>query len=368
MKFWIYSLCLALLLCPKVLASDLSSQQAVLSQDIALELSQEDYSLENPFVLLNPFGFAPLTALIAFQTPEAGQVTLILEGDSPETTLTRTFPSSTTWHVIPVVGLYPGRENQVQILLSQASGPLFETTLTLATDPLPEELAVQPPRFSPENTWVFSQDGPLAAYDSQGQVRWYLSPEQAPQPWTLLQDGTLIYSNFAQEGTLSALNLMGQLLATYQMEGEHLSLAPLAEGGLLLEAQNLNFAPGEEEEEGETPEFTAEMALFLRLNLTDGAIRWIWKDLPEGEEALELETTQPFPLSQLPDSYLSLGTVAPTLGDDSPIQWTTPQIPDPAPAAPLHGGELDLSLEKSYSWVAITLGLAAFSFLAYRKN
>ena len=100
---------LAALLWLTPVSADYLSDQKQMNTDIAAELKQTDYTPENPLILVNPYGISPLTALISFSTPTPSSVGITIQGKDAETTISHTFSTISEKHIIPVYGLYEGK-------------------------------------------------------------------------------------------------------------------------------------------------------------------------------------------------------------------------------------------------------------------
>ena len=57
-------------------------------------LTPYGYTLDNPNIILNPYGTSPLTAIIIFETTEDVPVTITIEGKDINSTYTNKFESS----------------------------------------------------------------------------------------------------------------------------------------------------------------------------------------------------------------------------------------------------------------------------------
>ena len=75
-------------------------------------LTHYNYTLDNPNIILNPYGNSPLTALIIFETDKEEEVSITIPGKDNNSTYTNTFEKSKV-HYIQVLGLYPNYENKV---------------------------------------------------------------------------------------------------------------------------------------------------------------------------------------------------------------------------------------------------------------
>ena len=161
------------------------SQVAVCRQidaKLSSELDSGQYTFDQPMIVQNPYQNAPLTALVLFQTEEKVSVKAVVKGVTENLDFAgQTDPG--TKHRVPVLGLYAGRTNQVQLeLFDEAGNKKGDKVIEITTDPLPEKM---------ENMVDIYESGgdtalPLIlvtgqetyhsfAFDQEGEVRWYLS-------------------------------------------------------------------------------------------------------------------------------------------------------------------------------------------------
>lgn len=154
-------------------------------EDIRAQWADGDYNAEAPLVVLDPYGIAPLSALVLFETEEPVTVTYGVEGQTEDTTFINTIEEAKTIHELPVFGLYAGRDNTVRIELEDADGNITEHQVQITTEPLPEgfydlELVeTQPERMHPGVTFLNSSAAEYTAVDSQGEIRFMLKPWMA---------------------------------------------------------------------------------------------------------------------------------------------------------------------------------------------
>lgn len=130
----------------------------------------------------NPNEITPLSALASFQTIAPARVTVNVLGDESET---RSFSEATT-HEIPILGLYPNRENRV-VLRVLTGNTLAEDTLRITTDPLPDflptiEVTTASRRLMEDGMTLSSlsigtgdefASHPIM-FDASGNIRWYM--------------------------------------------------------------------------------------------------------------------------------------------------------------------------------------------------
>ena len=107
--------------------------------EIVQKMREERYSFEEPCVLLNPYGLAPLCAYILFYTEEECKVRFCVRGKTAEADISDVVRKECKWHRVPVYGLYPGMKNTVILtLLDGQNKTIAERELTIETEQLPE--------------------------------------------------------------------------------------------------------------------------------------------------------------------------------------------------------------------------------------
>ncbi|MCP3028879.1 aryl-sulfate sulfotransferase [Halobacillus sp. A5] len=161
--------------------SELMEEQDGVSEVIQSSYSQGDYNFDEPLVIEDPYGAAPLTALAKFETDEAQEITVTVEGRDGGEEISNTFDGYETEHEIPILGLYPDHDNTVVLEAETDDGETSETELTVTTDPLPDNFLdtelVEADEQRMENGLTFIIPSGEYAYgvDSNGEVRWYSS-------------------------------------------------------------------------------------------------------------------------------------------------------------------------------------------------
>ncbi|WP_167850198.1 aryl-sulfate sulfotransferase [Levilactobacillus suantsaiihabitans] len=100
------------------------------------------YTLDNPYVKVNPYKTSPLSALVTFKTSDAEKVSYTVVGKSDKTSITNTVKGGyTTTHQVPVVGLYADTNNTVKITATNKDGKTTTKTLKMQTGKLPTYVA-----------------------------------------------------------------------------------------------------------------------------------------------------------------------------------------------------------------------------------
>lgn len=151
------------------------TQQYQAEQAFMAEYQQGEYTFAKPFVKLNPYLIAPLTALVMFKTAEPTAVTVTVKGKEAAGDISSDFPVATE-HTIPVLGLYGDYANQVELVLANGE----KTVLTIQTEPLADDVSLPTKitttaEYFQDNLMFVTPTSPAATagYDYKGDVRWY---------------------------------------------------------------------------------------------------------------------------------------------------------------------------------------------------
>ncbi len=130
----------------------------------------------------NPYGITPLSAELSFETKFAVKVDLEIKGNLPVLQSWSTYSKS---HTIPVLGLYPGRENEICLTITCDDGRYAEKNFAVVIDSLPAyfpHVSIQIDDMAEEamilNTMVYA-DNPYPRlepfiFDKQGNIRWWM--------------------------------------------------------------------------------------------------------------------------------------------------------------------------------------------------
>ena len=234
--------------------SEVPHTTTLVEDQIALESEFRDayrdgtYSEINPYFIRDPYGISPLSGLILFETDMATRYVVRVVGKTEEATLEFHTPLATV-HQIPVLGLYAGYSNVIQLLAydtaTDGPGELL-TTITTQTPSLPEaiptpELIVTTHAFFGDDWMVMvpSTDQFAVAYDAFGDVRWYLTTSFAGVMEPLMNGHYLVSTErFVQEPYYASgfyeIDLLGKIHVEYQVpHGVYGDVTELPGGNLL---------------------------------------------------------------------------------------------------------------------------------------
>jgi arylsulfate sulfotransferase len=202
----------------------------------------------NKAVVLNPSGYAPLSASIAVETSEEVRVRMRIEGkDGADSDVVHDFPETGTALTIPVHGLYAGTDNSVNLTFFDALGNDLGTQLfKIQTQPLLPDLPIitlqeaNRQAMAPGMTLVSyfgyqSQMFPMRPFifDSYGRIRWYLDYRTHPELNTLFYDdgverlanGNFYFGAGGSDAGASPVNkifevdLFGNVVDSWEMPG-----------------------------------------------------------------------------------------------------------------------------------------------------
>lgn len=249
--------------------------------DVNLRKELENgYELENPFVVLNPYGNSPLTALVIFSTEKETAVTVTVKGKEAEDDIKQTFDAGTD-HMIPVYGLYAGMANKV--IVSTADGKKKE--LTIETDQASYDPGKMEARMEQEEiyqydkmTFITSLDGYIYAVDSKGDMRWYRQGNG--MPFKQLKNGHIMYcanetlAPMYYKSGLVETDLLGKVYKEYVIPGGvHHDFVEMPNGNLLVASDARDLSSVEDciiEIDRETGEAVYELDMKDLLNPKDG--------------------------------------------------------------------------------------------------
>ena len=227
---------------------DMRDRQLQIDEMLLAELNSGAYTLEEPLIIVDPYGFSPLTAVVLFKTEEPQNISIHIAGDTKLAEVDYTFEGYNTDHMIPVYGLYASRENQVTLTAQDQNGTRQTVDLIVETDQLPDQLSHEKieatlfneEKYQPGFTFTYRGNNDRitrSALDVNGDYRWCFNlkgnePLLAKSVGNggsynngnsiFIAVGSLLYGD---TGILE-FNLLGKLLnAWYSVYGQHHDIA-----------------------------------------------------------------------------------------------------------------------------------------------
>ncbi|MFI3284552.1 MAG: aryl-sulfate sulfotransferase [Erysipelotrichaceae bacterium] len=203
-------------------------QTSLREEQAAVNLSIQNlsgYTIEAPYIEVNPYGTAPLTALIVFETEGEVAVEICIKAKEDGMDIVHTFEASTL-HEIPVYGLYADYLNEVVLTVNGE-----EYLFNIQTEALPDDF-VYPTVVELQDGYQFDElyfvspanVGYFAGYDQSGEVRWYYT-KQAIWAIKRLENNHILTSTERLVSTpyystgLYEIDLMGKVYVEYSLPG-----------------------------------------------------------------------------------------------------------------------------------------------------
>lgn len=227
-----------------------------MSRDYLLEqlLHSGEYTFDHMFLIRNPFGEAPLTAVVLFYLEKAARVRVTTKGDIPETDYVSILPKK-KYHRVPILGLYAGRENKVLIeLLDEEDQVLASHQISLETVTLPSDLrdaiTVKKVAEDPAYENILINGGVnihTCAFDREGKIRYFLRRNPRGYGIFPLSQGHFMYMekyisvpSFSNPQTVQSYDMdyFGRVYRTYLVENGVHHTAEEKVGGNILVASN----------------------------------------------------------------------------------------------------------------------------------
>ena len=140
------------------------------------EYGKECHTIANPFVVLNPYLIAPLTALVMFESEKPAFAKATVKGKEAAGDYMYRPKSDARKMVLPIYGLYEDYENTVVIELSTGETATLKIVTEKASEQLKKPTSIETtPEYMEDNVMMVSPTSPAytAAYDYAGDARWY---------------------------------------------------------------------------------------------------------------------------------------------------------------------------------------------------
>ncbi len=224
----------------------LLEEQRRIEESIRQTYQQEKPTLSDPLIILNPYGYTPLAGLVLFDTVEPATATITVNGKDEHTDVLKTFAEGTA-HILPVLGLYPDADNNVEISLSYIDGRTESTTISLKT------AAYDDINFK---AVVSTKDSSLMAegftllhsanrhiLDDNGDLRWYSTFPSHGFVARELENGHFIYAQMKREApdnVFYEVDMLGRIYNVYSSPSDiHHDIIELPNDNYLLTTHDI---------------------------------------------------------------------------------------------------------------------------------
>lgn len=206
-----------------------------------------DFVIPQDSVKLNPYGYAPLSALVNFSSPVTGKTAIIVKGkNGAASDIEHVFNDDGAYHSIPVIGLYGDFLNTVDIRLINNNGDtVAKSSINVQTGPLPPNMPASiiadvhkagqtekginlvsnfsagiPLKYTPGSPQI-----PLMV-DNYGDIRWLLNFTTHPELNALFYDNGLkrlrngnFYFGDWWSNKIYEVDLLGKVINTWNFSG-----------------------------------------------------------------------------------------------------------------------------------------------------
>lgn len=231
--------------------SSMIDKQADLEENFEIK----GYTIDNPNIILNPYGNSPLTALILFETDSKTEVKVTVKGRDSLSTFEHTFDKSRK-HYLPIYGLYADYDNEVVIEYKDSEN-IVSKTVIIKTDKLPDNMVLPTSVFADKDNlsndlyfYTPSSVGYTCAYDVNGDIRWYLTNyalwkiDRLENGHLLVSTERLVNNPYYMTG-LYEMDLLGKIYFEYSLEGGyHHDYYEMPNGNLLVASDDFNNDSG----------------------------------------------------------------------------------------------------------------------------
>ena len=234
-------------------SDEITAKESLITYQSNLEekFKIDGYTIDNPNIILDPYDASPLTALVLFETNDEVEPTITIVGKDELTTYTYKSKKS-NMHYLPIYGLYADYENTIIIEYGDV-----RKEITIKTNPLPDNFilptSIKADKEKLSNDLYFftpSSRGYTCAYDTNGDVRWYLTNyaiwniNKLKNGHMLVSTERLINAPYYMTG-LYEIDMFGKIYNEYSLEGGyHHDYYEMPNGNLLVASDNFNSDEG----------------------------------------------------------------------------------------------------------------------------
>ena len=224
-----------------VIEAQYNAEQAFLA-----EYAAEKHTIENPYVKLNPYLVAPLTALVMFETEKPAFAKVTVKGKEAGGDIMYRPTTDSKKMVLPILGLYADYENTVVIELSTGETATLKIQTEEAGPKLKKPTFMETTaEYMDGNVMFVSPTSPAytAAYDYAGDARWYTTMnlafdiKRARNGRLLIGTDRLVLPPYHTTG-LYELGMIGKIYKEFRIPGGyHHDQFEMENGNLLILSQ-----------------------------------------------------------------------------------------------------------------------------------
>lgn len=161
-------------------------QHSAIYDEMVLEFESNDWNINDPYIVLDPYESSPLGAILGVKTSSPSTLQITIKGQEGSSDFTHSFNMTDTEFLVPLLGLYPGIYNEVTITLTDLEAVETSNTLFIETNDLPSDFGdftvtnpISAEEVHEELYFSSSFTGYINEIDCFGDVRWYINQTNA---------------------------------------------------------------------------------------------------------------------------------------------------------------------------------------------
>ncbi|MGL4107818.1 aryl-sulfate sulfotransferase [Clostridium sp. LP20] len=230
-------------------------KQKSITDQINEEFKSRNYTLESPYIKINPYNFCPLSALVLFTTKNPCRISLYIEDD-----IVQDLKEYSRTHRLNVIGLKANFNNTIKITCTYKTYKTESFTFNLETSPLPEDFpkikilksednAILDGFYALSLTNTSGNRGKshyISLIDSKGNIRWYYKGISNYLFKKLNNGNFLIDASYPSENLTKntspgffEINLIGRIINYYPIDdGFYYEPTELPNGNFLVITQS----------------------------------------------------------------------------------------------------------------------------------
>lgn len=189
--------------------------------ELEKQYQQFEYTPDNPYIQVNPFGRNPLVAIMGFSLENPASVSLVIKGKNGEKDLITHFSEHKKEWTIPVYGLYPKHQNQVDLIVREKGKKETIYSHKIKTDAVPASQLWYIPKQAPQdNLFYFASgggNGPKGiVFDEYGNIRFFFNPHYDSRYKQTHILHNLLITDYGS-GIIEVFSLLGEKLKAFRL-------------------------------------------------------------------------------------------------------------------------------------------------------
>lgn len=163
------------------IVKNIAEEQLDKEKFILSEYNAQEYTIEDPYIIVNPYGNAPLVALSLFETEEETKINVRVKGKNNNDDIEYEIKEYNKSHEIPIIGLYSDSNNIIELIASKRNGEQKIYKLNIKTESISEIIKdkgieiVKEDLSNQQGNLIFTIDSNRTIIDNKGNIRWLLT-------------------------------------------------------------------------------------------------------------------------------------------------------------------------------------------------